>query len=335
MSYWWEADPNERYWVEIRRVQGIGTSLECPDRQINKDGSRARNPWYELVHSVRKGETVYHYNEREQRFVGRSVAASDAQHVADTYTVKLEGFTPIAASIDLAYMRARSASLFRLREELKAAQSDATIYTPFQFRGSFLYGMMSNYFAKLPRDVVAELFGVDGLAEEALPEADDGTSVPASRFVTSIPAQRRPATFIRSSLRPTATTSATLWAGDSHGRGATSGLSTTAPRGWRRRGWSPCETQRSILALRIPPVIIEGKTVPAGWAQPVRQAVSQLYEYRYFKVASPHSTLVFLAEKAVPESWVRYLKKDRKIGVMWPSSGGYHLSRLARSALRL
>lgn len=88
------------------------------------------------------------------------------------------------------------------------------------------------------------------------------------------------------------------------------------------------------LGLEEPPVIIEGKT-NAGWAPPVRQAVSQLYEYRYFKIASPDSALVFLAEKGVPESWVRYLEKDRAIGVMWPLSGGYHLSRLARAALRL
>src|SRR5918999_805277 len=120
MAYWWDDDPNERYWVEIRRLPGIGTSLECPDHQINSDGSHGRNTWYELVHSVRKGDIVYHYNEREQRFVGRSVAASDAEHVTSdhAYVVDLEDFTPIAASIDLAYMRNRSATLYRLRQGL-------------------------------------------------------------------------------------------------------------------------------------------------------------------------------------------------------------------------
>jgi len=57
--------------------------------------------------------------------------------------------------------------------------------------------------------------------------------------------------------------------------------------------------------------------------------------YRYFRVASPDSGLIFLSEKAVPASWVRYLEMDRSIGVMWPSKGSYHLSRLARSALKL
>jgi hypothetical protein len=37
----------------------------------------------------------------------------------------------------------------------------------------------------------------------------------------------------------------------------------------------------------------------------------------------------------VPASWVRYLEKDRSIGVMWPSKGGYNLSPLARAALKL
>jgi len=180
MAYWWDGNPNERHWVEIRKIPGIGRSLECPDHQSNSDGSHGRNTWYELVHSVRRGEIIYHYNEREQRFVGRSVAAADAEHLASdhAYVVDLEDFRPIAASIDLAYMRRRSATLFRLREELQAVHPDDTIYTPFQFRGSTLYGMMSNYFAKLPRDVVLELFGPDGLAESVLPLADDALQPP-------------------------------------------------------------------------------------------------------------------------------------------------------------
>ena len=92
MAYWWDNNSDERYWLEIRREPGIGTTLECPDHQVNRDGSFGRNSWYELVHSVRQGEVVYHYNERERRIVGRSVAASDAEHdtAARLYIVELE-----------------------------------------------------------------------------------------------------------------------------------------------------------------------------------------------------------------------------------------------------
>src|SRR5690348_15365691 len=109
MPYWWDGDANERYWAEIRKEPGIGTSLECPDHQINNDGTPGRNTWYELVRSVRRGEVIYHYNEREQRFVGRSTAAADAVHdrTNQLYWVELENFTPIAALVDLSYMRQR------------------------------------------------------------------------------------------------------------------------------------------------------------------------------------------------------------------------------------
>jgi hypothetical protein len=338
MAYWWDDDTNERYWVEIRGIPGIGTSLECPDHQINSDGSHGRNTWYELVHSVRKGQIVYHYNEREQRFVGRSVAASDAEHVKSdrAYVVDLEDFRPIAASIDLAYMRNRSATLYRLRQELKMAHPDDTIYTPFQFRGSGLYGMMSNYFAKLPRNVVLELFGPDGLAEGALPLAEDAQQPPRDEGDGDVD----PGTPLGSFLHPFKPK-----ADSDYMSNVVGGRQRRSRRHERlindcaawlaAQGYEPMRNAAVDLGLDDPAVIIEGKTIGVAWAAPVRQAVSQLYEYRYFKVASPASGLVFLSEKQVPASWVRYLEEDRAIGVMWPSKSSYQLSPSARAALHL
>jgi hypothetical protein len=335
VDYWWDADARERYWVEIRKEPGIGTALECPDHQINNDGTPGQNAWYQLVRSVRRGEIVYHYNEREQRFVGRSVAMSDAEHVGDGYIVALEDFTPIAASVDLAFMRARSEVLLHLREALAAAHPSTTIYTTFQFRGQSLYGMMSNYFAKLPRDVVMELFGPDGLAEGELPEAPDETPV------RPVPGDDvDPGSALGSFLRPFKPKADSDYlanvVGGRHPRSRRHERLINNCAEWlAREGMEPMRNAAVDLGLEDPPVIIEGKTIPGGWATPVRQAVSQLYEYRYFNVASPESALIFLAEKAVPDTWVRYLEKDRQIGVMWPSSSGYHLSRLAGAALKL
>jgi hypothetical protein len=333
MAYWWDDDAEERYWVEIRRLPGIGTTLECPDHQINPDGSPGRNPWYELVHSVRKGEIVYHYNEREQRFVGRSITAADAEHTDGMFTVELEGFTPIAASVDLAYMRARSATLVRLREDLQAAHPRATIYTPFQFRGQLLYGMMSNYFAKLPTDVAMELFGSDGLAWEALPVTDDPAEPGTGDDIDPGMPQ---SSFLRP-FRPKADSQyLTNVVGGRQARSRRHERLINDCAEWlASEEFEPMRNAAVDLGLATPPVIIEGKTVGAGWAPPIRQAVSQLYEYRYFKVASPDSALILLAERPVPEIWVRYLEKDRGIGVIWPESGGYQLSRLACAALGL
>lgn len=338
MAYWWDDNTNERYWVEIRGIPGIGTSLDCPDHQMNSDGSHGRNTWYELVHSVRKGEVIYHYNERERRFVGRSVAASNAEHDTSNhaYHVDLEDFKPIAASIDLAYLRQRSATLHRLRQELQAAHADDTIYTPFQFRGASLYGMMSNYFAKLPRDVVLELFGPDGLAEGALPLAEDGQQSTRDEGDGDVD----PGTPLGSFLHPFKPKADSDYMSDVVGgrrkRSRRHERLINDCAAWlAANGYEPMCNAAVDLGLDDPAVIIEGKTIAAAWAPPVRQAVSQLYEYRYFKVASPDSGLIFLSEKMVPASWVSYLEKDRAIGVMWPSKSSYHVSPVARRALRL
>jgi len=80
-------------------------------------------------------------------------------------------------------------------------------------------------------------------------------------------------------------------------------------------------------------VIVEAKR-GNEWAKLTRQAIGQLYEYRYFQVVSSNSRLIFLASEAVPETWQRYLEDDREIGVVWPASGDdYFLTRLARQAL--
>src|SRR3954454_391824 len=104
MAYWWDGRAEERYWVEIRRLPGIGSGLYAP----TLDEAGHENPWYELVGSVRAGEVIYHYNARESRFVGRSVAASDAVEDPDEemYSVDLRDFESIDAPVDLQALRA-------------------------------------------------------------------------------------------------------------------------------------------------------------------------------------------------------------------------------------
>lgn len=63
------------------------------------------------------------------------------------------------------------------------------------------------------------------------------------------------------------------------------------------------------LGSENPPVIIEAKIVrPGRWAYAVREAIGQLYEYRYFQVISPHSSLIFLSSAKV----------RRHNSVLWP-----------------
>jgi hypothetical protein len=322
-AFWWSGDGRERFWVEIRKLDGIGTSLWCPDHQTGRGGSERRNPWYELVASVLEGDIIYHYNEREQRFVGRSVAAGDANIDPDerSYSVDLKDFQPIEALVDLPYLRRKSSTLYNLRVALRAAQPGKSAYSPFQFRGTDLYGMMSNYFVKLPRNVVEEFFGQDGLAEAALPEVGDADgSTPENDGIDPGSSRR---SFLRP-FKPKADSDyvANVVGGRRRRSRRHESIINNCATWLEEQGYEPMRNAAVDLGLAQPPVLIEGKTINASWAPPIRQAVSQLYEYRYFKVADPGSRLIFLSETEVPKDWIRYLEQDRNIGVMWPNGPG-------------
>ena len=82
-----------------------------------------------------------------------------------------------------------------------------------------------------------------------------------------------------------------------------------------------------------PPLIVEVKILGSSPAVALRQAVGQLYEYRYFQVVDPASELIILTDRELPEPLVRYLESDRKIGVCWQELGGWGFGPLARSLL--
>ena len=87
------------------------------------------------------------------------------------------------------------------------------------------------------------------------------------------------------------------------------------------------------LGIAEPPIIIEAKTIGKSWSHPIREAVSQLYEYRYFEVIHPDAVLLMLSEREIPDDWLEYLENDRKIGVIWPDGSAYRMSPRAQRAL--
>jgi hypothetical protein len=89
------------------------------------------------------------------------------------------------------------------------------------------------------------------------------------------------------------------------------------------------------IGIENPPVVVEAKVVD-NWAHSIREAIGQLYEYRFFQVASPEAGLIFLASKKVPENWVKYLELDRGIGVAFRTeTTGFELSAIAKKTLRI
>lgn len=325
---WWSDDPSEKYWVEIRRVEGLGIDLNAPLRKA----TGARDLWYDLVGMVNAGDVVLHWNVREGRLVGCSRVKSEPRVVTDRpeewRVVDLEGFQPFEQVIDRTWLLSRADAFYDLRDELSAAYQ-SPLALPFQFtkdRTSFRF--MSNYFAKMPAKGVRILLD-DAESERTVRDLELGApriraesgEVPAPAFLnpfkakadTSYVATVAPRVQRRSRSHETLVNNCAAWL--------------------RSRDIAPARNAAIDLGLLDGSAIIEAKVV-SNWTTSIREAVGQLYEYRYFKVGRPDAGLIFLADRQVPNAWIKYLEGDRGIGAMWPDpAGGFTGSRLARQLI--
>jgi hypothetical protein len=213
-------------------------------------------------------------------------------------------------------------------KSLEAAYPMRSLYLPFQYRQDGLR-MMSNYFAKMPKGVVGLLFGTTGLADHLLGDVDSSDAPAQGQLPQAKPSFLQPfkpkadADYIvkiaprsekRTRKHETLVNGFVKWAVDQ-------GLATK-------------RNQAIDIAIGPKPLVIEAKIVPpVKFANVLREAVGQLYEYRYFSVVGPKSPLAILSSRSLDAKWVKYLEEDRGIGVIWPDAGGFALSRLAKKAL--
>jgi hypothetical protein len=279
------------------------------------------------VGDVEPDDVIYHWNAREHRFVGRSIVASPVQTIGSSWIVQLEDFRALRAQVNLERLRSLTPRLTGIRDRL-TVEFGHPLYLPFQYRSDGLR-MMSNYFAKLPAEAMALLFDETGLGEAALPapKAEDGDPIDARD-----PAA--PKTGFLAPFRPKADTEylATLEGGVRR-RGRRHETLVNSFAEWlTTHGLEVGRNAAIDLGTVDPPVIIEAKMV-GRWEDAIRVAVGQLYEYRFFRVANPNSSLIFLASEEVPREWVNYLEQDRQIGSAWPEGGTFRLSPLAGAAL--
>ncbi|MGH2656736.1 MAG: hypothetical protein ACRDIZ_08595 [Actinomycetota bacterium] len=327
-AYWWQGQREERYWVEIRRVlEGLGYELRCP---FIDSGGRS-NPWYDLVDALGEGQIVYHWNAVWERFVGRSVVAASRSIDSETgeRIVPLRDFTPLRVEVGLEELKELRPELEARREQLASKHPGQPLYVPFQFRSDDLR-LMSNYFTKLPDVFQRLLFGTDGLAESELPAPPAEEGPPETPASTGVRAH-----YLRPFKRKADSHYLARIEGGLRRRGRHhETLVNDFARWLQDRGHLVGRNAAIDLGLEQPPVIIEAKSV-SSWARAIREAVGQLYEYRYFQVVSPESQLVFLASQPVPGLWLRYLEDDRGIGAAWRVGNNFEISPRARAALEL
>lgn len=67
---WWQANPLERYWMEITGRPDLGADLHAP----RLDDGGAENPTYALVREVRDGDIVLHYEKSSTAITAWSIA---------------------------------------------------------------------------------------------------------------------------------------------------------------------------------------------------------------------------------------------------------------------
>jgi hypothetical protein len=162
--------PNVTIWIEITGRRDLGANLNAP--QGDKNG----NPhWsYRLIHDVRPGERVFHWDTGHQAVVGVSTAVGRPwadnvlwaargtrsrgiePHVQPGWYLALEGFTPLATPLTAAEVFERRDEVFAVRDRLRAAQRAALAF-PFILYGGTKVQAFQTYLTRFPAEL-AELF---------------------------------------------------------------------------------------------------------------------------------------------------------------------------------
>jgi hypothetical protein len=69
-EYWWDSHPEERFWMEITNREDIGADLKCP--QFDETGKP--QPSYDLIRAIWPGDIVFHYSTKSKAIVGAAIA---------------------------------------------------------------------------------------------------------------------------------------------------------------------------------------------------------------------------------------------------------------------
>lgn len=167
MTDWWDADPEERYWVEITARTDIGADLHAPAANENDQAFWS----YDLIHRLRTGDVVYHYDRNRQAIVGYSEVVGEpwadqivwaalgmsarkqgiTPHLRAGFRRGLGGFTPLPHAITKEMLIARRQALLAIRDSVrKKGQPSRFPFIPY---GKADVRALQGYLTKLPRSV--------------------------------------------------------------------------------------------------------------------------------------------------------------------------------------
>src|ERR1035438_6799357 len=174
INRWGAGNPRENLWLEVTRRDDIGANLKAP--QTNEQGE---DFWsYSLIHEIREGDVVYHYDGVAQAITARSVAtgivwaqevvwaargssarsANISPHPRPGWYLGLEDFDRLPAPITLDSTRNHAGAVRSLTTSLRLEFGER-LYFPFEICERRPIRPMQGYLFKLPTGFL-ELFGV-------------------------------------------------------------------------------------------------------------------------------------------------------------------------------
>jgi len=180
INSWWDGDPSESYWLEIRQDPlGLGEYLRAP--RAASDGSPSWS--YELTSYVRPGDRVFHWHRTstgEPGIVGWSEAVGPLETIiwswqargsrgrkrgipsnGPTWNMPLARYTPLEAPITRSELNERRIDVLRVLDEVAVEHGKPT-YAPFQNYGGRELRAQQGYLTKLPEALVELLFDLRG-----------------------------------------------------------------------------------------------------------------------------------------------------------------------------
>jgi len=341
VAYWWDQVTTEKYWVEITDRPDIGADLKCPQ---TKKGNREY--WsYSLIRSIWPGDIVFHYSTNEQAFLGASVAGGPLEERSIVWVphgtygrnsekdlkprpgwwLPLYGYSEAKRRLTLVELREpENQNWFlnwfqKMQEQRKRGEIIAAPLQPYpaQIRGA------QGYLAKMPLVFVerwsqlSDMVNLHAREEEELvrlarvarPQgASEGISPQSVTFKPK--SYEEYSAFIRGGVQRRSR---------NHEK-----LVKDAADFFRRHGASISNPHPIDLLMLSPlPIIFEAKLVnnlSAGFA--VREAVGQLYEYRYF-IGPRNANVCILLDEKPDELFVIYLENFLGIQIVWCTGVGF------------
>jgi hypothetical protein len=182
INNWWDPDPDEFYWMEMRQDPvGLGEYLRAP--QVAGDGNPSWS--YELTSYVQPGHRVFHWHKTpsgEPGILGWSEAKGPletmtwswqargtrgrergAPTVGPTWNMPLTVYTELTRPITRSTLNARRGEVLEVVEGVTRAYGKP-IYAPFQNYGGRELRAQQGYLTKFPAALVALFFDLPPVA---------------------------------------------------------------------------------------------------------------------------------------------------------------------------